>query len=177
MKKLLIFSGKATHGKDETAMRIRNILESQGKRCLTMAVGDSLKHVCAKYFGWDGVKDEKGRTILQHVGTEVCRKNNPGMWARIFVEILKGIETEFDYIFVSDIRFPDEIEHNKAAFGDKVTTIRVNRINYISPLTLEQQNHITETALDDYAFDIVVTNDTLEDLQRQCEEIARTIVQ
>ncbi len=175
MKKIIIVSGKATHGKDETAGRIKKILTDKGNNCLTMQVGDSLKYVCTKYFGWDGQKDEKGRTILQHVGTDVCRKNNPHIWAKIFLEILTGIETEFDYVFVSDIRMPDEIDTVKQHFGDKALAIRVNRINYVSPLTLEQQRHITEVALDNYKFDRVIINDTLEGLQRECEIIAKEI--
>ena len=44
---------------------------------------------------------------------------------------------------------------NEIEFSDKwkVTTIRVNRLNFESPLTEEQQNHCSETELDDFDFD------------------------
>lgn len=68
--KIVCISGKAQHGKDTTAKLLEEILEAQGNRVLIAHYGDLVKYVCKTFFGWDGKKDEKGRTLLQRVGTD-----------------------------------------------------------------------------------------------------------
>lgn len=43
-------------------------------RVLVTHFGDLVKYVCEKFFDWDGVKDESGRSLLQYVGTNKVRK-------------------------------------------------------------------------------------------------------
>ena len=86
--KVVPISGKAGHGKDTLAQFLRTHLEIYGKRVLVCHYGDLLKYICAMFFGWDGQKDEKGRTMLQHVGTEVIRKQKPDFWVGFIAEIL-----------------------------------------------------------------------------------------
>jgi TFIIF-interacting CTD phosphatase-like protein len=57
-------------------------------------------------------------------------------------------------------------------FPDKVTTIRVERLNYSSPLTLEQLNHISETDLDNFDFDYyVIADNGLDKLEAEVKKI------
>ena len=50
--------------------------------------------------------------------------------------------------------------------------IHINRINFESDLSSNQQSHITETAMDNYTnFDYEVTNDTLEQLEKDIYKI------
>ena len=77
----------------------------------------------------------------------------------------------YDAIIVPDIRLPKEIDSVKAKF-DNVVAIHINRINFESDLSSNQQNHITETAMDNYTnFDYEVTNDTLEQLEKDIYKI------
>lgn len=179
MKKIILVSGKATHGKDEVSKLLVKYLskykDSKHMRCIKMAYGDLLKYVCKQYFGWDGEKNEKGRMLLQKVGTDICGNNNPHVWSKTLVEIIKAIWTEFDYIIISDARYKSEIKDIKKEYKDKVITIRVNRINYSSPLTEEQQKHPTETDLDNYKFDKYIINDTINKLQKDCKILAKEI--
>ena len=49
----------------------------------------------------------------------------------------------------------------------KVISIGINRMNYKSDLTLEQQNDITETSLDNYQkYDFLLVNDNTKKLQQ-----------
>lgn len=161
---VICISGKAQHGKDTTAGYLKEFLESQDKKVLTAHYGDLLKYICKTFFGWDGQKDEKGRTLLQHVGTNIIRTKEPDYWVGFIGSILYLFPNEWDYVLIPDCRFPNEVEYIKkqgrlADSPYRVTHLRVVRDNFVSPLTEEQQNHPSETALDGYPHDYIIYND------------------
>lgn len=108
--KIVCISGKAQHGKDTTAKLLEEILEAQGNRVLIAHYGDLVKYVCKTFFGWDGKKDEKGRTLLQRVGTDKIRAVSPDYWVDFIVSILDIFCDEWDYVLIPDTRFPNEYE-------------------------------------------------------------------
>lgn len=158
MKKVLCISGKAQHGKDTSATILKSILEERGNKVLIIHYADLLKYLCKEYFGWNGSKDDEGRTLLQHVGTDVVRNKQPNYWVNFVVEFLKMFETEWDYVIIPDCRFPNEVSTITKYFNTK--HIRIIRQNFNSPLSIEQQQHPSETALDNYSYDYVVYNDS-----------------
>lgn len=163
--KIICISGKAQHGKDTSAAILKELLEAHDKRVLICHYGDLVKYVCRTFFNWDGNKDEKGRTILQHVGTDVVRKQYPEFWVDFIVDILRFFDGEWDYVLIPDSRFPNEIDRMKLEFND-VSSLRITRGNFDSPLTQEQQRHPSETALDNYDFDYTIFNNgSLKDLR------------
>ena len=163
--KVICISGKARHGKDTTAGILKELLETNENKVLITHYGDLVKYVCRQFFGWDGNKDERGRTILQHVGTDVVRAKDPEYWVNFIVGILKLFDGEWDYVLIPDCRFPNELERIKEAGFDS-THIRIIRQNFISPLTPEQQAHPSETALDHVNPDVNIVNDgTIDDLR------------
>lgn len=168
--KIFTISGYAGSGKDTAAGLIQEFLNANGARVLITHNADLLKYICKTYFGWDGIKDEKGRTILQYIGTDIVRKKDPDFWVRFIVSVLTLFRDTWDYVLIPDCRFPNEIAVLKDS-GFDVTTIRVHRDAIKSALTKEQQNHPSETALDGYQFDWHINNDgSLEDLRnRVCE--------
>ena len=172
--KIVCISGKAQHGKDTTAGYLKESLEAGGKKVLIAHYGDLVKYICKTFFDWDGVKDEKGRTLLQKVGTDRIRACEPDYWVSFVEGIIRFFPTEWDYILIPDCRFPNEIDYLKER-GYDVVHLRVVRENFVSPLTEEQQNHISETALDDYkAVDWFVPNrDDLETLRRFLDILAK----
>lgn len=149
--KVITISAKAQHGKDTTAEFFKEIAENNGEKVLIVHYADYLKYLCKEWFGWDGVKDEKGRSILQKVGTDLARNNHPDIWVNVIVESLKAFGQEYDYVLIPDCRFPNEIAVMKNNFD--TTSLRVTRMGFKSNLTNEQKNHISEIALDDYCFD------------------------
>ncbi|GAA0083017.1 nucleoside/nucleotide kinase family protein [Clostridium sp. CTA-6] len=161
MKKIFIISGKARNGKDSTYEIMKKHLEFYNEKCLRIAYGDYVKFIAKQYLGWNGIKDEKGRETLQELGTERVRKglNKPDYWVDRVIDTIKIVGNEYKYIFITDARFPNEIELIKQAFPNMVQTIRVSRKDFISPLTEEQQKHISETALDDYKFDYYIESE------------------
>lgn len=149
--RVIVISAKANHGKDTTAEMFKEVAESNGKKVLITHYADYLKYVCKSWFGWNGEKDDEGRTILQKVGTDLARNNHPNVWVNVIVESLKAFGKEYDYVLIPDCRFPNEIEVMKDNFD--TISLRVNRIDFESNLTDEQKNHISEVALDNHEFD------------------------
>ena len=103
--KIVCISGKAQHGKDTTAKLLEETLKAQGNRVLIAHYGDLVKYVCKTFFGWDGKKDEKGRTLLQRVGTDKIRAVSPDYWVDFIVSILDIFCDEWDYVLIPDTRF------------------------------------------------------------------------
>ena len=66
---VIVISGKAQHGKDTTAGFLKDALEADGYPVLIAHYGDLVKYVCKMYLGWNGEKDEYGRSLLQYAGT------------------------------------------------------------------------------------------------------------
>ena len=173
--KVICISGKAQHGKDTTAGYLKEFLEEKGNKVLIAHYGDLVKYVCKTFFAWDGVKDEKGRSILQRVGTDIIRRQLPNYWVDFICGILILFPDEWDYVLIPDCRFPNEIKNMEVFFD--VTHIRVIRENFVSPLTEEQQKHPSETALDDYGADVEIINrGNLDELRRAIETLVNSIV-
>lgn len=168
--KIYCISGKAQHGKDTLAGFMLEALENRGKSILIFHYADLLKFICKQYFGWDGVKDGYGRHLLQEIGTDVIRTKNPDYWAMFAVGLFRLFEGQWDYVLIPDCRFPNEIDKLKEA-GFDVTHIRVKRPGFDNGLTLEQQRHPSEIALDDVAPDQIWLNDKgLEEFRRNTLE-------
>lgn len=163
--KVILISGKAQNGKDTVASFIENKLLADKHSVLLTHYADLLKWICTNYFKWDGLKDEKGRHLLQYVGTDVIRKQNPNLWVDFVAMLLKYFNDNWEYVIISDCRFPNEITRMIEAGFDTIH-LRVHRPNFESPLTPEQQIHPSETALDDFGADVYIENDsTLTDLK------------
>ena len=170
--KVICISGKAQHGKDTTANIIKEKLThcNYQARVLIVHYADLLKYICKSYFGWNGKKDEYGRQLLQHVGTDIIRKQKPSFWVDFVVNILQFFKDEWDYVIIPDCRFPNEIS-TIVDNGFDTIHIRVVRDGYVGALTEEQKQHLSETALDDIKPDYyIANNETLADLHSTIHE-------
>lgn len=164
--KVICISAKARHGKDTAAEIMKEYLEMQGKEVLITHFADLLKYLCKSLFGWDGNKDERGRTLLQYIGTDVVGKKNPAYWAQFVSNVLCMFENEWDYVLIPDCRYPVEIETMRQIFD--TTIVRVERPNFDNGLTEAQKNHPSEVDMDNYPFDYkILNNGTLEELKQE----------
>ena len=155
--RVILISGSARFGKDSTAFMMKELLEKQKKKVLIIHYADNLKLFAKNYFGWSGQKDQKGRELLQWLGTDVVRKNYEDTWVDMVVALLKGIKTLYDYVIIPDVRFPNEIDRMRDNFD--CITVRVIRPNFDNGLTEEQRKHPSETALDNYPMEYELIND------------------
>lgn len=173
--KVVCISGKARHGKDTLAGILKNHLEDSGNKVLIAHFGDLVKYICEKFFDWDGQKDEKGRTLLQYVGTDVVRTQEPNFWTGFIKKVLMLFPNEWDYVLIPDCRFPNEIECFKDDSFDAYL-VRITRPDCDSGLTEQQLKHPSETAMDNYHADCYIINDsTMEALEMKIPEIIKVI--
>ena len=162
--KVIMITGKAGSGKGAVADIIQNQLEKDGYTVLNIAFGDYVKTLLKEHFDWDGVKDTKGRAMLQWLGTEVMRAKFPTYWADIVSKFILGINDKFMFCLIPDWRFINEY-YIITDYNDDVITLRVVRKNedgtpYDNPnLTEEQKNHISETELDHFYCNYEIVND------------------
>ena len=164
--KVICISAKAQHGKDTSALILKELYEAKGKKVLITHFADLLKYICKQYFNWDGNKNEKGRTLLQYIGTDVVGTKNPAFWAEFVVSILKLFEHDWDYVIIPDCRYPIEITTVGASFETHL--LRIERPNFDNGLTEAQKNHPSEVDMDNYAFDAIIYNKgSLEDLKTE----------
>lgn len=154
--KIILISAKAQHGKDTSALILKEIYESKGKKVLITHFADLLKYICKQYFNWDGKKDEKGRTLLQYIGTDVIGAKNSAYWAEFVVGILQMFEDEWDYVIIPDCRYPIELATVERVFD--TTVIRIERPGFDNGLTEAQKKHPSEVDMDHYSFDAVIPN-------------------
>ena len=158
MRNFICISGKAQNGKDTSAEIFKNELIIRGHSVLVIHQADLLKYICKAFFNWNGEKDEAGRTLLQQVGTNVIRKVEPDFWVDFIAKVTGFFKDTWDYIIVPDTRFPNELEKLKANDAN-IFHVRVIREGFKSPLTEEQQQRPSETALDGIESDFRLIND------------------
>lgn len=169
--KIITISGKAQNGKDTTAAFMKEALESDGYTVLITHYADLLKYICQKFFGWDGEKDQRGRGVLQYVGTDVVRAKWPDFWVDFIGNVLDLFPDKWDYVLIPDCRFQNEIYTLKRR-GFDVTHLRIVRDGFENHLTQEQQNHPSETALDGTEPGYVIHNSgSLDDLRVSVAEL------
>ena len=175
---IICISGKAQHGKDTAAEIFKKKLEERGGRVLLTHYADLLKWMCSNYFGWNGLKDDAGRTLLQRIGTDTIRNQIPDFWVNWVIQILNLFPNEWDYVIIPDCRFPNEIQALQREFlhtnKADVFHFRIERPNFESSLTAEQKNHISETALDHFGYNRKIINTDLSNLS---DEINKTITE
>lgn len=171
--KMLVISGKAENGKDFCATILKEKLEGLGKKVAIVHYADYLKFVARQYFDWDGIKNDHGRELLQFLGTDKARKNYPNIWVDVVTMLIKAIFIDFDYVIVADCRFPNEVKRPKKN-GLAVRSIRVERLEYTTTLTEQQQKHPSETSLDNFKFDFYIRSKTgRENMEREIEKIIK----
>lgn len=113
--------------------------------------------------GWDALKEnsEDVRGLLQRMGTEVGREMiDPDIWVKLAMKEA----AKHEKVVITDVRFPNEVEGIKAAGGVVWRVVRPN----VGPAN----SHLSESALDDYEFDVVIENDgMISDLHLQIKQL------
>ena len=104
-------SGKAEAGKSTFAQFLKEALEKKHYRVLLINYGDYVKFIAEKYYNWNGEKDEVGRALLQHIGTEQGRLQvDENIWTDMVIRTVEVAERDYDVTIVADCRFPNEYE-------------------------------------------------------------------
>lgn len=168
--KVIELCGKAGVGKDTFGLELKKQLEEKGFRCVHLAFADRVKDICTRYFNWNGKKDEAGRHLLQYIGTEIFRNYDSDYWVKEVVKFLHVCDSNelFDYAIITDTRFPNEINGLISEF--ETLAFKISRENFESKLTAKAQNHLSETALDDFRIPEIILSGKLENLPQEVKE-------
>jgi len=176
--KVIGISGKAEAGKTTFATILREQLELQGKRTLLINYADYVKFIAKQYYFWNGEKDEGGRALLQHIGTEQGRNRvSENIWVDMVINTIDVVKNDYDVAIVADCRFPNEYDRWREK-DRSIYKVRIIRPGHESKLTKEQLQHSSETSLDNYnQWDMIVINaGTEEDLKEEANEIIKVIL-
>jgi hypothetical protein len=171
---VILLSGKAEAGKDTFfEMTAQRYAKGIIKR---IAFADALKCIAFE-MGWDGHKDVAGRRLLQDLG-EIGRRYRTDLWVDKTIETLQAYSRDADIVCFTDCRYPNELAGIKSCeaidASSTVVTVRIERPGHV---IAANQNHISETALDGYAFDYTIINDgTLEDYREKVLETVSMII-
>jgi len=170
---LIQISGKAGMGKDTFARELYMSLQSEGKKVLILHYADRIKEIARICYGWNGIKDDAGRKLLQDLGNN-ARKISEDIWIEEIHFILKLVAQNFDYVIIPDCRFKNEIEYWNKNTDYEQKVFRINRENFVSTLTEEAQKDATETGLDKYKKMINIDlPDGEEKLNEFCKEFIK----
>ena len=171
MERLYVLTGKARNGKDTVTDILEKLYTDKGKSVLRLSYGAYPKYYVKELFNWDGKDDTKPRELLTEVSM-YARKINPNYMIRIMEEDINILKEYTDIIIITDSRMIEEMEMPKEKFGC-AKVIKVERPNFQSPLSAEQQTHILETSIDNYTnYDYLITNDSgLDELKEKVENL------
>lgn len=178
-KTIFLICGKAEYGKTTFANILKEKAEKRGLRVVRTAFAAALKWAAREYFGWDGAKDEAGRHLLQHFGTEEVRRFFPLHWLNSVAEVLCPTTDRWDVAIIDDWRFVDEYEEFAELcknFNINVVPVKIIRIYdngnlWNNSLTPEARLHASEIALDNYYVANEIINLDLGGLSRQAEKL------
>lgn len=131
-KPLIIgLTGPAGAGKTECAKILANLYSKDNLKAKIVPLATPLKDT-AKKIGWNGKKDEKGRKLLQLLGTEIGRNLiNKDIWVNMHEKTIDN--TDADIVLVDDVRFANEASY--IIFREGGVIIEVTGRGYYLPKT------------------------------------------
>lgn len=94
-------SGLSGSGKTTIAKIISN---NYGLELLSFAW--PVKNIAMHEFGWDGQKDDRGRRLLQVLGTDAGRIYDDGIWVRKMIHHIRYCD--INKWIIDDVRFDNE---------------------------------------------------------------------
>ena len=174
---IILIAGRARSGKSVLAEYLKKECENQNKKVIISPYTKYLKHYIEEITNQKINEENKPRDLLQQISSKII-KGNLGKQNFFIDRQIEDIEIYSyftDVILIPDVRFPDEIKTIKEKFNN-VVSIGVIRKNYISTLTKEQLEDITETALNDYHdYDFEIENTEKTNLKDLAKELNNKI--
>jgi dephospho-CoA kinase len=156
--RIFLVAGKSGSGKGEIAKYIKEYYIYKLEECAITSYSKYIKNFAKDLTDWDGSDNNKPRDFMQKIGDEI-RQMDPKYFTSNMIQDIMIMQKYVNNIVIADVRMPEEIDEIRDNF-DNVYAIYVENQFAPSKLTVEQQAHITETALENYNdFDYVIAND------------------
>lgn len=119
------------------------------------ALADPIKQIATRSFGWDGAKDDRGRRLLQEIGT-VGRNYDPELWLERFAERIRA--NHGDRLVVDDLRLALEVEYLGRLGFACIQIVRAPELITTLPPERARQEHETEVELEHLGLDYRLEN-------------------
>ncbi len=164
MNTVAFMANGPTAGKSTAAGLMASILAEKEVKTVVVPFAKPVKDI-ATQMGWDGLKDDKGRTLLEDVGMG-GRRYFPDTWVNLWSQSVLDMWTEDRNLVVlsDDCRFPNEVERIKR-FGGILIKIKKEGVER-SDLVSEQYQP------QDSMFDYVIENNgTMKELENELRKI------
>lgn len=148
---LVLIGGRAGVGKTTAAQELcGRLLKYDGLQVVHTAFANPIKDIAREIFHWDGNKDEKGRRLLQVIGTDAGREYNENIWIEYLENRLLNMFPPH-FVLVDDWRFPNEKEYFEGDPLFDLTTIRIE--NSRSNIPENVSSHASENSLPNGVFE------------------------
>jgi len=137
--------------------------------CIVEDMRDEIDKLKTMDYNFYEEKTPITRALLQTYGTEIFRDRiDVNYW--VDQVIYRVRKSNSDYIFITDVRFPNEIDHLEEMLECNIIKVRIDRPMDRNSLDNE---HPSEKGLDNYdKWDIKVSNDEgLDKLERKIDNI------
>jgi len=148
------FCGHLKAGKSLAAGFVADVLGF-----MRVSFAEGVKQIAMDQFGWDGVKDDRGRVLLQRIGTDCGRMYNSEIWVE---KTAQKIEHEYlrkrNRLFViDDVRFDNAANY-------------IHSFKNSLPIKIEREwakdelsQHASEKGVSEELIDVVVLNTGTKD--------------
>lgn len=164
--RIFLIAGKAGSGKNEVAKLIKEYYIYKLEECAITSYSKYIKNFALELTNWDGNENNKPRDFMQNLGDEM-RESDPNFLVSNMIKDITIYQKYVENLVISDVRMPNEIEEIKNSFDNVYSFYIVNQFSS-SKLTVKQQSHVTEIALENYTdFDYIIANDDLSKLKEK----------
>lgn len=140
---------KARHGKDSCAQAL---IEAAPADVMRFGFADALYDYCRIEHGMT----TKDAPLLQRVGVQFREERDPLAWVKaVYYKIL---DKKPKVAVITDVRFTNEADFVKALGGYTIKVERRNADDSVFQTADRDPNHVSETQLNDYPWDLTITN-------------------
>jgi hypothetical protein len=156
----VLFSGRMGVGKTLCSNIAKTSVNDAGMTSTVLSFAYDVKKI-ARTMGWNGIKDARGRALLQGVG-RIGRDYDKDCWVKSSFK--RAEETSgypFDFIFVDDWRFPNEaiyIKEHEPLYH--VVEINIISDTYFPADGIFGTDDASETSLENHTFDYIIDNNS-----------------
>ncbi len=161
-KQIIIINGTGGSGKDTFVE-----LCQKYEKVMNFSSVDKVKEI-ASIIGWNKGKTEKDRKFLSDLKRLTTEYNDLS-----FNSITKAVNKFYknsDKVLFIHIREPEEIERAKNAFNAKTLLIKREGLSNI-------ESNYSDASVDNYNYDYIIINKTLEDLDKKAQEFISMITE
>ena len=168
--KVILISGKKRSGKDYTGAMMVEKLTGRGYKVESLSYAKPLKDYACDLLGLSPIELETRKNVegsferlfLQRLGSLFRNVVNVNFWVNKAIESIK--KSNADVIVITDCRYPNEIQPLEELFETHTFRIESNDVDL-------DDTHESETALDEYPFDMHIFNEKDESLDSIIEAV------